>query len=98
MELKVKQYITGKLSDKETIAGALRAKSSVTGTIALNMNGVTDRYTGEYEVTPLVTSQVLGTKQKVMIDDLTIKEIPFFDVSNTSGGTTVYIGGDIEWQ
>ena len=98
MEIKAKQYITGKLSSENVIEVSLRTKCSVTGVVAVNVNGGTERYTGEYEVTPLVTSQVLETKQKLMTDDLKIKEIPFFNVSNTSGGTTVYIGGDIEWQ
>ena len=48
-------------------------------------------YEGEYAVTPKVESQVLPTRNKFMLDDVTIKEVPVFRVSNTSGGTTVYI-------
>lgn len=53
-------------------------------------------YAGSYEVTPRVDAQTLATKQKFMQEDLTIKEIPFFNVSNTAGGSTVYIGREIE--
>ena len=52
-------------------------------------------YTGDYAVTPKIESQTLPTREKVMVDDLTIKEIPFFNVSNTSGGSTVYIGKEV---
>ena len=31
-----------------------------------------------------------------MKDDVTVKKIPFYNVSNTAGGTTVYIGKEVE--
>lgn len=52
-------------------------------------------YEGEYEVTPKVSEQTLPTAQKLMSDDVTIKSIPFFNVGNTSGGSTVYIGNEV---
>lgn len=52
-------------------------------------------YDGEYTVTPKVEAQTLPTKEKVMLDDVTVKAIPFFNVSNTSGGSTVYIGSEV---
>lgn len=52
-------------------------------------------YEGEYKVTPTVDGQTLETKEKFMIEDLQIKAIPFFDVSNTAGGSTVYIGSEV---
>lgn len=51
-----------------------------------------DIYTGDYDVTPKVDPQSLATKDKFMTDDVRIHEIPYFDVGNTSGGSTVYIG------
>ena len=54
-----------------------------------------EEYKGEYVVTPKVTEQSLPTKEKVLIEDITIKEIPFYNVSNASGGNTVYIGDKI---
>lgn len=53
-------------------------------------------YEGAYEVTPTVEGFTLPTAKKVMNEDLTVKEIPFFNVGNTSGGSTVYIGAEIE--
>lgn len=51
-----------------------------------------DRYEGDYDVTPKVEAQRLETKEKLMADDVRIKAIPFFEVSNNSGGDTIYIG------
>ena len=53
-------------------------------------------YEGAYEVTPDVSEQKLETKQKIMRDDVIIKEIPFFETSNNTVGTTVYIADLIE--
>lgn len=50
-----------------------------------------DLYTGPYEVVPLVTSQMLETKHKVLAQDLTICEIPYAAVSNPAGGITATI-------
>lgn len=52
-------------------------------------------YEGEYEVTPSVQAQTLSTAGKLLQDDITITEIPFAEVSNTSGGTTVTIGKEV---
>ena len=54
-----------------------------------------DPYTGSYEVTPKVDAQTLSTAKKLMTEDLTVKAIPFFDVSNNSGGRTVYIAKEV---
>lgn len=52
-------------------------------------------YEGAYSVTPKVVEQRMETKNKVMTDDVTIKSIPFFNVSNESGGNTVFIGNEV---
>lgn len=54
-----------------------------------------DPYRGAYEVTPKVDEQVLQTAQKLMADDVTINAIPIYDVSNNSGGSTVYIAREV---
>ena len=48
-------------------------------------------YKGEYEVTPTFQEQSLATADKVLKEDVTVKAIPRYDVTNTSGGVTVYI-------
>lgn len=55
-------------------------------------------YDGTYEVTPSADNvQTLKTSQKFMNGDVVVSKIPYFDVSNESGGTTVYIGEEIEY-
>lgn len=56
---------------------------------------INDPYEGEYMVTPRVEAQTMFTKDKVMMDDVTIKEIPIYRTSNTSGGNTVFIGKEV---
>ena len=50
-----------------------------------------EEYNGSYEVTPKVEAQILQTAEKVMRDDVTIKEIPYAEVTNPAGGTTIII-------
>lgn len=50
-------------------------------------------YRGEYTVKPLPFEQtVLDTDGKLMRDDVTVLEIPFYQTSNPSGGYTAIIG------
>ena len=65
--------------------------------IAFNVGGTSDRppYEGEYEVTPKTyNEQVLPTKNKRMIDNLTVKKIPQYEVGNDAGGKTLILGVD----
>lgn len=51
-------------------------------------------YNGTYEITPTVDSQKLETKGKLMRNDVTVREIPYYEVSNNYGNT-IYIGSDL---
>lgn len=51
-----------------------------------------DIYNGDYNVIPRVYQQVLETKDKVMLDDVTVENIPLSRVINLSNGYTVTIG------
>lgn len=51
-------------------------------------------YTGATEVNPLFTEQVLPTREKCLLDDLTVNAINVAYVSNLQGGQTAYIGGE----
>lgn len=55
-------------------------------------------YDGTYTVTPKVDAQTIPTAQKFLTDNMTVKEIPIYNVGNTSGGSTVYIGTEIEFE
>ena len=52
-------------------------------------------FEGPYEVVPNVGEQIIDTDQKVMEQNLIIKPIPVHRVSNTAGGSTVYIGSEV---
>lgn len=54
-------------------------------------------YTGEYEVESSIQEQTLPTENKYLKQDVVIKPIPQSEVSNTSGGTTFYIGKEVEY-
>lgn len=54
-----------------------------------------ERYEGTYEVTPTVDAQTLPTAQKVMEEDVVVHKIPYYEVSNNTGGTTVTIGNEV---
>lgn len=63
----------------------------LTGVIAQS-GGSFPKYEGDYEVTPSMKNNItLETAKKLMTDNVTVKKIPRFDVSNEAGGTTVYI-------
>lgn len=49
-------------------------------------------YEGDYEVIPRKVEQVLLTKNKSMLDDVTVFSIPYAEVSNIGGGLTATIG------
>lgn len=48
-------------------------------------------YAGPYRVDPSFDERVLGTRGLAMVDDVTVAEIPVYEVSNQYG-TTVTIG------
>ena len=52
-------------------------------------------YEGEYKVTPKTTEQMLSTAHRILQEDVHINKIPYFEVSNNSGGDTVYIGSEV---
>lgn len=61
--------------------------------LKVDING--EIYRGDYEVTPKVDEQVLDTADKFMTDNVVVHEIPVFEVSNSSGGNTIYIGSEV---
>lgn len=52
-------------------------------------------YDGPYEAIPKVTAQTLQTAQKFMREDVSVRAIPYFDVSNPAGGNTIYIANEV---
>lgn len=98
------EHLSGALSDHGKLIGALSPVAGLTGTLSpprgltgiLTIPRVLDAeyYTGEYEVTPQARSDVvLDTSGKLMTDDVTVFEIPYYETTNPAGGYTAIIGG-----
>ena len=74
----------------DKLTGKIIQKSGVKGTIGIPYGS--NRYTGEYIVTPRAFDKtVLETANKTMLDDVTVKKIPYHETTNLSGGMTVVI-------
>jgi hypothetical protein len=97
-----KKYIIS----EETLIGmanAIRTKTGLTNKInvenyeseILSISDVNDIeiYDGVYQVVPNVFDNlILETKDKKMVDNVTVDKIPYAKVSNEAGGATVTIG------
>ena len=72
------------------IAGAASVRVDVTGTAVVGA----PEYSGPYDITPLFSAQVLPTAKRLMRQDVTVKKIPQYEVSNDYGGYTLIIGDE----
>ena len=53
-------------------------------------------YEGEYVVIPSADeAQVLPTSGKLLVEDVTVTKIPYWETSNLSGGLTAYIASEV---
>ena len=74
---------------------SLSGDSQITFSLTIPSSVQTDIYTGETVVNPDFVGKVLNTKRKLVTSDISVNPIQVEEVSNTSGGVTVYIGGII---
>lgn len=84
----------------DTIIGNISPIKKISGNITygIGTGETAPVYDGNYEVLPLAFEEtVLPTKDKKLIEDIIVKEIPYYETSNTSGGNTVYIAGHVEF-
>lgn len=51
-----------------------------------------ETYKGEYTIRPAIEEQSMQTKDKLMVNDVTIEAIPLYSVSNEHNGETIIIG------
>lgn len=80
--------LAGTISSEEVLVGSVAIPSTISG-------GDCEDYVGSYTATPKLTEQVLPTAGKRLVKDILIREIPYYDVSNSSGGSTIYIGNEV---
>ena len=76
------------------LTGKIRVRASPTGSVHISTGeAAVPKYDGETTVTPKVADEIiLPTRDKIVKDDITVRKIPQFEVSNTSGGYTLIIG------
>ncbi len=77
---------TAKLATLEGAIGELEAELEGKASV-----GEYEVYEGSYKVTPSVSSQSLGTANKLMQSDVLVEGIPYAEVTNNFGGKTVTI-------
>lgn len=80
-------------ADKENIGGIIVGEG-----FEISEDGVLSlpKYDGEITVTPQVeNTQVLNTANKFLRQDIKVKSIPEYEVSNDSGGNTFIIGKEV---
>lgn len=88
--------LDGDIFESTELIGELEEPQDLEGTLSI-ANEV-ETYNGKYQVIPKVQQQELKTKFKYMIDDVKVVAIPYFEVGNNNGGTTVYIADDLELE
>jgi len=79
-----------------TVSGKLCA-GGISGLIcigSIDYGGDAELYTGDYTVTPKTHSQVLDTANKKLLQDVTVKAVPYYETSNQRG-KTVYIASEV---
>lgn len=55
-----------------------------------------EEYDGEYVVIPKADIDVeLNTSKKFLKNNIIVKEIPYYETSNSAGGETIYIGSEV---
>lgn len=90
--------LVGSIKNDGTLVGRITQSAGMVLVGHILSSGAAEDYTGEYNITPQITSQTMHTRDKRMIDDLVVNSIPYFNVSNPQGGETIIIGGEISWQ
>lgn len=87
--------IEGILTLQGSLVGSLTRRQSLNGVLSIPQTADAAIYDGEYQVTPKAyNSQVLQTQNKLMTDNVTVFEVPYYETSNLYGDT-VYIASEV---
>lgn len=92
--IKALDSLRGSISVQGTLQGVLSGDGSLNGSICVTKEF--DAYTGDYNIVPKAfVSQTLETANKVMKENMTISEVPYWETSNESNGKTAYIAKEV---
>lgn len=72
------------INNHAILNGKLRPTMQLKGIVSIP--GGYEHYFGEYEITPKIEEQRYLTKDKVMSEDITVKSIPTYEVTNLQAG------------
>lgn len=88
--ISVEGRLTGVISSNGNLVGTIHSDGNLYGTLSVPEDYVD--YIGSYDVIPKVTEQIVNTHDRHMTDDLTVKAIPYAEVTNQANGMTATIG------
>ena len=95
VNLSAEEQISAQIGVQGLLQGVLATEEGLTAAVGIPDVAHEMPYTGDYVVTPLAHEQtVLKTKGKAMTDDVTVLEVPYYEISNPTGDT-VYIASEV---
>ena len=84
--------IGGRIASSGQLKGTVNAQQLLHGFLRVP---IMELYIGPYSATPKFSEAIiLKTKDKSMVDDVTIKKMPQYEVSNDAGGKTLILGDE----
>lgn len=85
----------GNIVGVPTLQGRISGPRTLTGYITYGIRTGAEKYDGDYVVIPKAhNATILATEGKLMEDDVTVTEIPYWETSNTNG-VTAYIANEV---
>lgn len=91
--------LRGVIKPTVSLVGILKPTVTINGQICMNkpviVPSTQDVYEGSYNVTPKTVEQTMLTAEKYMLENVTVRKIPYYESSNSGGGSTVYIGTEV---
>lgn len=90
--LKEDASLSGSIIFDGTLSGSIESLYTLLGSVS--MPETFEKFSGDYRVIPAIESKVVPTKDKLMEDDVIVEQIPYYEVSNPQGGSTIVIGDD----
>ena len=89
--LKTDGELTGEIVSTYEITSEITSALAIQGQVSTMP--LLHNYEGTYEISPVAELDIiLETSNKILKNDIVVKEIPYFETSNESGGYTVIIG------
>lgn len=87
--------LIGSVTSGQLLTGKLSETTPVIGVVSVGSAFVPDIYDGDYIIVPKADEeQELQTKDKLLKENVTVKAVPYYEVSNLTGNT-VFIASEV---